>query len=243
MNLKFPRRLFAAALIASAPTALLLSAAPAAAIPVFDPANYAQNLLQAARSLEQINHQIQSLQNEATMIQNMAKNLQRIDFPEVQRMKSALDRVDRLIGEAKGHDLKVDGLDEKLRAMFPGAAGGLLSSDQRVANAKARLDAAMADLRRNMGVQAQVAANVSEDSELLDALVARSQGAEGALQVSQATNQLLALSTKQQLQLQSLMAAEYRSQALERARRDQAEAEGREATRRFLGTGRAYTPQ
>ena len=42
---------------------------------VYDPTNYAQNLLTAARTLEQINHQITSLQNEATMLINQAKNL------------------------------------------------------------------------------------------------------------------------------------------------------------------------
>ena len=43
---------------------------------------------------------------------------------------------------------------------------------------------------------------------------------------SQATNQLLALGVKQQLQLQNLMAAQFREAALERARRAQAEEEG-----------------
>jgi len=41
---------------------------------VFDPSNYAENVLQAARALEQINNQIQSLQNEAQMLINQAHN-------------------------------------------------------------------------------------------------------------------------------------------------------------------------
>ncbi|HWV53481.1 MAG TPA: P-type conjugative transfer protein TrbJ, partial [Pseudorhodoplanes sp.] len=74
-------------------------------------------------------------------------------------------------------------------------------------------------------------------------IVAKSQGAEGALQAQQATNQLLALTAKQQLQVQNLMAAQFRAEAAEAARRAQAEAEGRLATRKFLGSGSAYTPQ
>lgn len=93
-----------------------------------------------------------------------------------------------------------------------------------------------------MTVQAQVAGNVREDAGLLAELVGRSQGAEGALQAQQAAGQLMALGVKQQLQLQELMAAEYRGTALERARQAQAEAEGRAATRRFLGSGSAYGP-
>jgi P-type conjugative transfer protein TrbJ len=94
-----------------------------------------------------------------------------------------------------------------------------------------------------MGVQSQVVENVRDDAEALAAIVSRSQGAEGALQVGQATNQLLALTTKQQFQLQQLMAAQFRSDAIEQARRVQESQEARAATRRFLGTGRAYTPQ
>src|SRR3954451_3446914 len=91
--------------------------APAAAIPVFDPTNYAQNLLQAARALEQINNQVRSLQNEATMIANMEKNLQRIDFPQLGRMTTTLQKIDQLMGQAHGIDFDVDQLDAKLRAL------------------------------------------------------------------------------------------------------------------------------
>ena len=232
----------AIALAAAAPAAIALPASPAAAIPVFDATNYAQNLLQAARALEQINHQIQSLQNEAAMIQNMARNLERIDFPQLERLNSALGRIDGLMGRAQGIDFRIDQLDERVRSLFPGAVERVIGRDQRVAQARARLDAASAGYRQAMGVQAQVVANVREDAELLEELVGRSQGAVGGLQAQQAANQLLALSIKQQMQLQNLMAAEFREASIERARRAQSEAEGRAATRRFLGTRRAYTP-
>lgn len=220
----------------------VLPAAPAAAIPVFDPTNYARNVLQAARALEQINNQIASLQNEAAMLRNMARNLQRIDFPQLERVTSAMRRIDTLMGEARGIDFRMDRLDERVRALFPGAAQGVLRSDQRVLQAKAQLEAATAGYRHAMSVQAQVVENVREDAGTLFELVAGSQGSVGSLQVGQAANQLLALSIKQQMQLQTLMAAEFHGAAIERARRAQAEEDGRAATRRFLGSGRAYTP-
>ena len=233
----------AIALAAAAPVAIALPASPAAAIPVFDATNYAQNLLQAARALEQINHQIASLQNEAAMLQNMARNLERLDFPQLQQVNSAMQRIDQLMGQAQGIDFRMDGLDQRLRSLFPGAVDRALRRDQRVLEARARLDAATAGYRQAMGVQAQVVENVREDAALLAELVGRSQNAVGGLQAQQAANQLLALSIKQQLQLQNLMAAEFRDASVERARRAQAEADGRAATRRFLGTGRAYTPR
>jgi P-type conjugative transfer protein TrbJ len=209
--------------------------ASAAGMPVFDATNYAQNLLQAARALDQINNQVKSLQNEASMLQNMAKNLSTIDFPQLQRITSAMQRIDQLMGQAQGIEFKVQGLDRQIKSLFPGALSQALTGDRRVAQARAQLDAATAAYRESMSVQAQVAENVQEDAAVLNELAAASQGAVGALQVSQAANQLLALSVKQQLQLQNLMASEYREAALERARRAQAEEDARATTRRFLG--------
>ncbi|HET7577100.1 MAG TPA: P-type conjugative transfer protein TrbJ [Sphingomicrobium sp.] len=229
-----------AALVATATASALAvpiaMPAPAAAsgLPVFDVTNYAQNLLQAARALDQVNNQLTSLQNEASMLQNMAANLKRIDFPQLQRMTSAMQRVDRLMDEAKGIQFKVDGLDRQMESLFPGALKQALTGDQRVAEARARLDSATAAWRQAMRVQAGVAQNVEEDSGLLNELAARSQSAAGALAVGQSANQLLALGVKQQLQLQNLMATEFREAALDRARRAQAEEDGRAATRRFL---------
>jgi P-type conjugative transfer protein TrbJ len=219
----------------------VLPASPAAAIPVFDPTNYAQNLLQAARALEQINNQVRSLQNEAKMLQDMGRNLERIDFPQLERVTSAMKRIDELMGQAQGIDFRADKLDERIRSMFPGTAQNALRTDQRVAQARSRLDAATDAYRHAMSVQARVVENVREDAGTLAELVGRSQSAAGSLAASQAANQLLALSIKQQMQLQNLMAAEFRGSEVERARRVQAEEDGRAATRRFLGSGAAYT--
>src|SRR3546814_3318395 len=85
----------------------------------------------------------------------------------------------------------------------------------------------MASFRQTMSVQSGIVENVRDDAQTLSEIVARSQGAEGSLQVSQATNQLLALATKQQFQLQNLMAAQFRTESLEAARRGQSAREAR----------------
>jgi P-type conjugative transfer protein TrbJ len=101
----------------------------------------------------------------------------------------------------------------------------------------------MAAFNQTMQVQAQVVGSVNADSGLLASIVEKSQGAEGSLQAQQASNQLLALAAKQQFQIQNMMAAQYRAEALEAARRVQAEADARAATTKFLGNGTAYHPQ
>lgn len=220
---------------------MVVPAEPASAqFTVFDPSNYTQNLLTAARSLQQINNQIQVLQNQATMLLNQAKNLSRIDFPELQELNGTLQRIDQLMNQAQGIDFKVSGLDQQFGKLFPHGLTSALATNQQLAAAKARLDAALDAYRQTMRVQAQVSENVSGDVDLLRTLAQRSQGAQGALQAEQTTNQLLALSAKQQLQIQNLMAAQYRAEATEAARRAQAEIDGRLATKKFLGTGSAY---
>jgi P-type conjugative transfer protein TrbJ len=222
---------------------ILTTTSARAQFTVFDPSNYSQNLLTAARSLQQINNQIQSLQNQAQMLTNQAKNLTRIDFPELQQLTATLQQIDRLMGQAQGIDFRVAGLDQQFRSLYPQQYNSALTGDQQAQNAKARFDAAMAAFRQTMSVQSQVVENVAADQSALAALAARSQGAVGALQAQQATNQLLALVAKQQFQIQNLMAAQFRAETTDAARRAQSELDARGRTQKFLGTGTAYTPQ
>lgn len=210
---------------------------------VFDPSNYAQNILTAARTLQQVNQQIQQLQNEAQMLVGMGKNLSRIDFPQLDALKQKLAEIDRLMGRAQAIDFRVDQLDDKFGALFPQDFSAALRSDGRVRDARARLDASMGAFRQTMTVQSQVVENIQADTQALADIVAQSQGAEGSLAAQQATNQLLALTAKQQFQLQHMMAAQFRSEALEQARRATQAAQARAATKTFLGSGSAYTPQ
>ena len=239
-----PPSLRAAALSVALWTAVALppmvQSSPAFALTVFDPSNYSQNLLTAARTLSQINNQIRSLQNEAQSLLNDAKNLSSISFPEIQAITQTLREIDILMGKARGINFRVTGLDQQFNALFPTDFPRSLTLNQQVVAARARLDTQRDAYRQTLGVQAQIIENVEADARALNALVARSQDAEGALQVGQATNQLLALATKQQFQLQSLMAAQYRAQAMEQARALQAQLDARAATTRFLGSGSAY---
>ena len=224
--------------------ALIVPSAPAyAQLTVFDPSNYSQNLLTAARTLQQVNNQIRSLQHQAQSLVNQAKNLTTIGFPEIRAITQTLQQIDQLMGQAQGIQFRVTGLDQEFRALFPQSFNQALTMNGQVVAARTRLDTEMAAYKQTMGVQAQVVENVQADAQTLNGIVSRSQGAEGALQAQQATNQLLALTAKQQFQIQSLMAAQYRAQAVEQARRAQAEIDARAMTTKFLGSGSAYTPQ
>lgn len=231
-------------LLAAGALSVVVPFVPAPAqITVFDPTNYSQNLLTAAHTLQQINNQIQGLQNQATMLMNEAKNLSRIDFPELEALARTIQQIDRLMGQAQAISYRIDNVDSEFRRLFPQSFNQALTTNSQVTNARARLDASMTAYNQTMQVQAQVVGNLDADTAALNAIIARSQSGEGALQVAQATNQLLALVAKQQLQIQNMMAAQYRAEALEAARRVQAETDASGATTRFLGSGTAYHPQ
>lgn len=242
MKTTFLSAILSAALTGATIVVVGVSVTPAVAMPVFDASNYSQNILTAARTLAQINNQIQSLQNEAQMLLNQAKNLSRLDFPQLQQLRQRLQEIDQLMGQAQGIDYRVGNLDRQFQDLFPTELGPLTRRDQRVARARTQLDAAMAAFRQTMGVQSRIVSSVHDDAEALSTIVGRSQGAEGSLQAQQATNQLLALTAKQQFQIQTLMASQFRAEALEQAKRGQIEREARDARARFLGDGKAYTP-
>lgn len=239
MNRMHSAAAFVASLAVCLGGAAAVAPAPASAagMPVVDATNYAENLLQASRALDQINNQVKSLQNQAAMLRTMDRNLSTIDFPQLQRMASAMQQIDRLMSRASRIDFNVQGLDERMKALFPGELQRALTGDERVAQARARADAAIGAYRQSIGVQAQIAENVRQDADMLGELAGASQGAAGALQAQQAANQLLALGIKQQLQLESLMASAFRGDAIERARRAQTDEDARAATRRFLAAG------
>jgi len=233
-------RLLASVFIAAASITVVL---PASARIVFDPTNYAQNLLQAARALEQIQNQVKSLQNEAKMLTNMALNLEQLDVTSLGEITSALRRIDSLMAQAEGIAFDVQETTIAVQRQFPREYDAATTTNEAVTDALARWQSTIDAYRHTMMVQAQVVENVQADSATLAQLLAASDSAVGSLQAQQATNQLVALSAKQQLQIQNLMAAQYRAQALDEARKAEAEQAARTATDRFLGPGHAYTPQ
>jgi len=208
---------------------------------VFDPSNYAQNVLTAARALQQINNQIQSLQNQATMLQNMARNLSHLDFSSLQQISSSLQRIGTLMNQAEGIALNPSATNSALTTLFPRTPSTTATTSQTVQQAQQQWQAAMDGWRQTLRVQAQVAQNVQNDAPLLSTLVTSSQGAAGSLQAQQAANQIAALGIQQQMQVQTMMAAQYHADALERARQAQALEAARRETQRFIGTADIYT--
>ena len=239
------RRILATALSAAITGVTIAAVAalptPAQAFIVFDPSNYSQNILTAARTLQQINNQIRMLQNQAQSLINQAKNLTTISFPELEAINQTLQQINQLMAEAQGIQFHVAGLNQQFQTLYPTSFNAALTSDQHVIAARSRMATAMSAYQQTMTVQAGVIESAEADEDSLAAIVARSQSAQGALQVGQATNQLLALIAKQQFQLEHLMAAQFRADTYQQAGRVQAQTDAQGAITKFLGSGTAYS--
>src|SRR3546814_17394376 len=85
------------------------------------------------------------------MLVNQAKNLTRIDFPELQALTQTLQRVDRLMGQAQGIQFRVTGLDQQFRQLFPQSFSSALRTNDQVIAARTRLDTALRSEERRVG--------------------------------------------------------------------------------------------
>lgn len=224
--------------------AILTALAPAAHAQwvVIDPTNLVQNILTAARTLEQINNQIRQLQNEAQMLTNQARNLTNLDFSALAELRAALSATNQLIQQAQGLAFNVSQMEADFRRLYPDSYTAAISGTQMALDARTRWRNSLEALRTATQVQSQAVQNFATDERTLTDLVNRSQSAVGALQAMQATNQLLALQSRQAMQAQQLQITQDRAAALEQARQVAVQERAREVRRRFQGDGTPYTP-
>jgi len=198
-------------------------------------------VLTAARELQQINNQITSLQNEAQMLINQAKNLASLPYSSLQQLEQSIQRTQQLLSQAQRIAYDVQQIDRAFTTTYAPASANM-TDGLLVANAQTRWQNSVAGLQDAMRVQATVVGNLDTNRIQMAALVTASQGASGALQASQAGNQLLALQAQQLADLTGAVAAQGRAQTLEAAQRAAAQDQSREQLRRFLAQGAAYQP-
>lgn len=190
-----------ALLLAAAILAIPLAASPLLTAPahaqffgriVYDPTNYAQNVLTAARSLEQINNQIRSLQNEAQSLINQARNLANLPYSALQQIQQNVQRTQQLLQQAQNIAFDVQNVDRMFQQQY-GSVSLSATDAKLVTDARTRWQNTVGSLQDAMRVQAGVVGNIDTNRTQMSNLVSQSQGAQGALQATQAGNQLLAL--------------------------------------------------
>jgi P-type conjugative transfer protein TrbJ len=234
----FNRRALAAA---AAVLALAASAPPAAAqMTVFDPSNYAQNVMTAARALQQVQHEITSLQNQAQMLINQARNIASLPTSIQNLLQSDLTRTQQLLSEAQRITYNTGQINLAFQTQY-GQASLSTSDAQLVARAQQRWQTSLGAFQDALNVQAGVVANLTNSKTQMSTLVTSSQGATGALQATQSGNQLLALIAKELADLIAVETAQARAESLSAADKATAPADAQVRLSQFLTTP-TYTP-
>lgn len=218
-----------------------LTAWPATAqLVVYDPSNYAQNLLTAAHTLQQINNQITALQNQTQMLLNQAKNLASLPSSILQQLQSNFQRTQTLLTQAQNISFDIGKIQQAFSTNY-GTPAANSSNAALTAAAQTRWQTSLGAFQDSLKIQAGVIGNIGTNTTMMSSLVTSSQAASGALQASQVGNQLLALHSQQISDLVALLAAKARADALEHARIVTNEAQG-QAQYQLFATRRGYVP-
>jgi P-type conjugative transfer protein TrbJ len=207
---------------------------------VYDPTNFSQNVLTAARELQQINNQIQMLTNQATSLVNQARNLANLPMSTLTQLQSSIAKTQSLLSQAQNVAFNVQQIQTAYSSTY-GAAPTSGSNASLFALAQTRWQNSVGAFEDSLKVQAGVVGNIGTNNSAMSSLVTASQSATGALQAAQAGNQLLALQSQQLSDLVAVLAAKGRADALQQARDAATESQGQQQYKIF-STRSGYQP-
>src|SRR5262249_24033639 len=210
---------------------------------VYDPSNYAQNVLQAARALQQINNQSTSLQNQTQMLLNQVKNLTSLPYSALQTINQSIVPTQQLLNHAQRIAYDINQIDQAFGRSYPQSYPVSTSSQQLAGDAHTRWQNALAAYQDALRVQAGVVQGLEASRSQTNGLLSSIPSATGLVHATQAGNQLTARQGRKVFDLTALMAAQSRAQGLDGARLAANEEQGRTQRKQFLTAGRGYQPQ
>jgi len=158
----------------------------------------------------------------------------------LQQLTSTIQRTQQLLSQAQGVVYNVSNIQSQFQSLYPNGYTGSTSSAQLIANAQARWQNTLSGYQDALKTQATVVGNLNTTQTQVSALVSSSQGATGALQATQAGNQLLALQSQQLADVTALLAAQGRALSLQGAQTVSGQEQAHEQLQRFLTPGAGY---
>ena len=206
----------------------LTPAQQARAITVIDPTNLAQNVLQAARALEQINNQIRQIEQQAQMLTRNPLQLS----PE---LSQSIGQARELFAAAQGLTFQVDQMSDQLRDLYPETWDNFNLADIGD-RTQQWLRQDRASIERAMQAEAQAAQSIAGTQDRVNRALQSSASAQGQTSVGQATNQLLGINAAQLTEIHALLIAQSRALNTERMERLAREQRAQEVQRRAFPT-------
>jgi type IV secretion system protein TrbJ len=184
---------------------------PAQAAIVFDPTNHIQNVLTAARALEQIRVQTEQL---TAQIRSLSQN----PYNHMGEIGRAMSALTELSDQARGLAGSVQGLERQFEELYPDRPNARNAMERIMASAR-RIEVA----RQTAQDAARVAASIDQGRAARSARMAgamnAAQSADGQTSAIQSSVQALGVMSEQLEGLQALIASQTRLAAEESARR------------------------
>jgi type IV secretion system protein TrbJ len=192
-------------------TTAILAPVPAHAIVVYDPTNHIQNVLTAARALEQIRVQTEQL---TAQIRSLAQS----PYDHMAQIGDAMRALNELNNQARGLASTVRGLDRQFEDLYPSNLTARTAM-QRLEAASRRIEMSRQTAQDLARTAASVESSRSARTSRMAGALAASRAAEGETGAIQSSVQALGVLSEQLEGLQTMMAAQSRLAAQEAAAR------------------------
>ena len=165
---------------------------PARAIVVFDPSNYAQNILQAIRNLQSNINEATMIANQITSLTNEARNLTRLPYNVINEFSSQFSELFSTVGEVNGLMQNLSSLQSRFEQLYPDFANTWdpVSRMSMAEDIRQRLTATREVMLGAAKTGGRVLEAMPQTQDQLETLMASSQGAVGILQATQSGNQI-----------------------------------------------------
>jgi len=218
--------------------ALGLVGAPArqarAQLPVVDPANLAQSIVQVGHMVSQLRNQVQQIEQATAMLRKNPLELS----PEISRQ---IGETRALFQSVQGIAFEARQLGAQVRALYPETW-----EDYDLARVLGQSDLWMRESRRSieraMEAEASAAERIEETRGRVGRALQSSSAAEGQTGAIQASNQLLGIQASQLTEIHALLIAQGRALQTERLERLAREERAREIQRRAFPGARGAPP-
>jgi P-type conjugative transfer protein TrbJ len=220
------------------------------AIPVFDPANFAQNLVTAIESVDQTLTQVMTYQNQIQQYEEIVRNGAAPAVYTWDRIASIQNKLQTIAHSLRDYRHWLRDLDDYLSKFadldyYRSARcyGSDLSCPEsewdRILRESQELNGLGSESRKKTLDQLMKALEASDDelaqeSTNLGKLQRQAQSADGHMQALQVGNQLSAAEVQQLMQMRAIMVAQYRAVAVQALVEQNREAQQQAADERFL---------
>jgi hypothetical protein len=132
-------------------------------------------------TLQQVNNEIQSLESQATMLINQARNLASLPYSALAQLEAQIQRTEQLLQQAQRIAYGVTQINQAFTTTYPQSYPLSTSAQQLVTDAQTRWQNALGGFQDAMTAQAGAGQNLDTTRTQITALVSNSQSATGAL--------------------------------------------------------------